>query len=502
MLAAGVAWFLYWFLVLRNHESTDDAYVNADLVQITSDIPGTVIAVRVDDTQYVQRGALLAELDPADARVATGAAEAQLALAVRNVRGLFAQLDQLQAQIAQREVDAKRAQDDLDRRQGLLSDGAVSGEELAHSRETVAVARAALDAARQQLNATAAQIRGTSIETHPQVLDAEAAVRNAALALHRTQLRAPVSGVIAKRSAQVGQRVAPGAPLMALVPLDDVWVDANFKEVQLRNMRVGQPVILHADLYGSGVDFHGTLAGLSAGSGSAFALLPAQNASGNWIKIVQRLPVRINLSPPELQAHPLRLGLSMSADIDVRDASGPVVSDAVRNVPQPTQASAGDDPELEARIRAIVASRGMKATRMCLPESSPPRRSPRAAPPCPGNRCRGAARGREHAEPLARQPLPAQPRPNTPIAGAASAAPPGAAPPGASPPRAAAPLFGADRAIVAIALALGTFMQVLDTSIANVAIPTIAGNLAVSPDQGTWVRSPATLRSATEFQCR
>jgi membrane fusion protein (multidrug efflux system) len=175
---------------------------------------------------------------------------------------LFAQREQLQAQITQRLSDVKRAQDDLDRRQGLVSDGAVSGEELSHSRDALAVARAALDGAREQLNATEAQIQGTTIETHPQVLDAEAALRNVALALHRTELRAPVSGVIAKRSVQVGQRVAPGSPLMALVPLDDVWVDANFKEVQLRSMRVGQPVTLHADLYGSGVEFHGRLAGL------------------------------------------------------------------------------------------------------------------------------------------------------------------------------------------------------------------------------------------------
>jgi membrane fusion protein (multidrug efflux system) len=252
-------------------------------------------------------------------------------------------------------ADLKRAQDDLDRRQGLLSDGAVSGEELSHSRDALAVARAGLDAAHEQLNATEAQIQGTTIETHPQVLDAEAAVRNAALALHRTELRAPVSGVIAKRSVQLGQRVAAGSPLMALVPLNDVWVDANFKEVQLRTMRVGQPVTLHADLYGGDVVFHGRLAGMSAGSGSAFALLPAQNASGNWIKIVQRVPVRVVLDPQELKAHPLRVGLSMTVDVDVHDTSGPVVSDQVRNVPQPTQASAGDDPELQARIDRIVA---------------------------------------------------------------------------------------------------------------------------------------------------
>jgi membrane fusion protein (multidrug efflux system) len=236
-----------------------------------------------------------------------------------------------------------------------LSDGAVSGEELSHSRDALTAARAALDAARQQLNATEAQISGTTIETHPQVLDAEAAVRNAALALHRTQLRAPISGVIARRSVEVGQHVAAGAPLMGLVPLDDVWVDANFKEVQLRSIRVGQPVSLHADLYGRQVDYRGKIAGLSAGSGSAFALLPAQNASGNWIKIVQRIPVRIAIDPEDLKAHPLRVGLSMTAQVDVHDTSGSLVSTQVRTAPQPAQASAGDDPEVELRIQNIVA---------------------------------------------------------------------------------------------------------------------------------------------------
>jgi membrane fusion protein (multidrug efflux system) len=354
-VVGALVWLTHRYLVGRYYQSTDDAYISSDLLQITSEVPGTVIAVNVDDTQSVERGQALAELDPADAQVAINGAEAQLARAVRNVRGLFAQRDQLQAQIAQRVADLKRVQDDLQRRQGLLSDGAVSGEELSHSRDAVAVARAGLDAAREQLNATEAQIQGTTIETHPQVLDAEAAVRNAALSLHRTELRAPVSGVIAKRTVQVGQRVAAGSPLMALVPLDDVWVDANFKEVQLRSMRVGQPVTLHADLYGNDVVFHGRLAGVSAGSGSAFALLPAQNASGNWIKIVQRIPVRITLEPRELKAHPLRVGLSMTAEVDVHDTSGPVVSSQVRSLPQPTQASAGDDPGLQARIDQIIA---------------------------------------------------------------------------------------------------------------------------------------------------
>jgi membrane fusion protein (multidrug efflux system) len=369
--AGALAWLTQIYLVGRYYESTDDAYISSDLVQITSQLPGTVIAVNVDDTQSVERGQVLAVLDPADAQVAINGAEAQLARAVRNVRGLFAQRDQLQAQIAQRVADLKRVQSDLDRRQGLLADGAVSGEELSHSHDAVAVARAAFDAAREQLNATEVQIQGTTIKTHPQVLDAEAAVRNAALALRRTQLCAPVSGVIARRSVQVGQRVAAGSPLMALVPLDDVWVDANFKEVQLRSMRVGQPVTLHADLYGGGVDYHGRLAGLSAGSGSAFALLPAQNASGNWIKVVQRIPVRITLDPQELKAHPLRVGLSMSAKVDVHDTSGPVVASQVRNVPQPTQASAADDPDLQARIdRIITLNAGHDTSHVSLARSA------------------------------------------------------------------------------------------------------------------------------------
>jgi membrane fusion protein, multidrug efflux system len=355
VLIGGVVWLARWVAVAKGFQSTDDAYINSDLVQVTSEAPGTVLSVGVDDTQSVERGTVLTELDPADARVATAAAEAQLARAVRSVRGLFAQRDQLQAQIAQRQSDVKRAQDDVRRREGLLADGAVSGEELSHSRDALAGAQAALDGARQGLNATDAQIQGTTIETHPQVLDAEAAVRNAALALHRTRLRAPIAGVIVRRSVQVGQRVAAGAPLMGLVPLDDVWVDANFKESQLRDIRVGQPVTLHADIYGSDVQFHGKIAGLSAGSGSAFALLPAQNASGNWIKIVQRVPVRIGIDPQDVKSHPLRVGLSMSVKVDIHDTSGPVVATQVRSVPQPTQESAADDPAIEARIDSIVA---------------------------------------------------------------------------------------------------------------------------------------------------
>jgi membrane fusion protein (multidrug efflux system) len=355
VVLCGVGYAAYWFLDGRYYESTDDAYVNGDVVQITSEVPGTVIGLHVDDTQRVLAGQPVLELDPADAKIAEANAEADLARAVRQVRGLFAQGQELRAQIDQREQAARTADDDLKRRGGLIADGAISAEELSHARDAVTTTRANVAAARQQLSQTVAQIDGTTIADHPQVLAAAAAVRNAALALHRTDLISPVSGVIAKRSVQVGQRVAAGTPLLAVVPLDDVWIDANFKEGQLERMRAGQPVTVHTDLYGGDVTYHGHVVGIAAGSGNAFALLPPQNASGNWIKIVQRLPVRILLDPKELEAHPLRVGLSTAVRVDLHDASGPLVTTAVRNVPQPTQASAGIDPAVDERIAALIA---------------------------------------------------------------------------------------------------------------------------------------------------
>lgn len=344
----------YWYCYARHFESTDDCYVDGDVVQITAEIPGTVIQLRADDTQSVARGQPLLELDPADAEVATSNAEANLARAVRAVRALFAQADQLRAEIRDRAAQLQQAEQDHERRTGLLSEGAVSREEFQHTQDRVTELRASLRAAQEQLNETTAQIDRTTIPTHPRVLAAIAAVRDASLALRRTRVTAPVSGVIAQRSVQVGQRVAAGTPLMGVVPLDAVWVDANFKEVQLRDMRVGQPVTLRADMYGRGVVYHGRLVGLSAGSGTAFALLPAQNASGNWIKIVQRLPVRVALDPRELRAHPLRIGLSVTASVDIRDTSGPLVSQQVRRIPIPSQASLADDPQEEARIAQII----------------------------------------------------------------------------------------------------------------------------------------------------
>jgi len=355
-ILAGVGYGSYWFLSARFYESTDDAYVNDDLVQITSEVPGTVMVLSVDDTQGVRRGQTLLELDPADAEVARSNAEARLAGTVRQVRTLFATAEQLRARIIDREIVLRRAQDDYHRRSNLLQDGAVSAEELSHAQDNIVQIRANLTEAREQLKATTVQIDGTTVATHPQVLAAEAAVRDAALALRRTHISAPVAGVVARRSVQVGQHVAAGTPLMAVVPLSYVWIDANFKEVQLKDMRVGQPVEVRADVYGGSVKYHGKLVGLSAGSGSAFALLPAQNASGNWIKIVQRVPVRIALDPKELSAHPLRVGLSTTVTVDVRNTSGALVASEVRAEPIPAQASMGDDPDVEARIARILAA--------------------------------------------------------------------------------------------------------------------------------------------------
>src|ERR1017187_6979189 len=278
-LVGGLVYGVYWFINARHFETTDDAYVNGDVVQVSSQQPGTVLAVHVDDTQTVAAGTAVVELDPADADVAMSNAEAELARSVRQVRGLFAQGAQLSAQIDQRESALRTAESDLKRRQGLLDDGAISGEELSHARDNVISMRAAVAAAREQLAQTFAQTQGTRIDNHPQVLAAAAAVRNAALAVRRTKLVAPVGGVIAKRSVEVGQRIAPGTPLLAVVPLDDVWIDANFKEVQLSHMHTGQPVIVRADLYGSDVEFHGRLVGVGAGSACRCAYCSIRRSS-------------------------------------------------------------------------------------------------------------------------------------------------------------------------------------------------------------------------------
>jgi membrane fusion protein, multidrug efflux system len=348
----------YWTQVLRYHQSTDDAYVGGNVVQITPQISGTVVAIGADDTQFVKAGQPLVRLDQADARVALDEAEAQLARTVRDVRNLFATSSQLEATVQARETELAAAQNDFTRRQRLGTSGAVSGEELQHASDAVKAAQAGLVAAQQQLAANRARVDGTTLADHPQVRAAAAAVRDAYLTLARTELPAPVSGFVARRNVQLGQRVSPGSPLMAVVPLEQVWVDANFKEPQLARMRVGQPARLTADLYGTHVVYHGTVAGFGAGTGAAFSLLPAQNATGNWIKIVQRVPVRIALDPRELAAHPLQIGLSMKADVDARaGADGARLPELASNAAAwSTDVFAPSDALADARVQAIIAA--------------------------------------------------------------------------------------------------------------------------------------------------
>jgi len=321
-LVIGAAWGVYWDRDLRYSVYTDDAYVSGNVVQITPQISGTVVAIAADNTQFVKAGQPLVRLDQADAKVALQEAQARLARTVRQVRNQFSTTSALQANVQARRTDLAKAQSDYDRRARLQRSGAISVEELQHASDAVKAAQAALAASQQQLAANRAWIDGTTIESNPSVRDAAAAVHAAYLNYVRTVLPAPVSGFVARRDVQLGERVSTGTPLMAVVPLNEVWVDANFKESQLGTMRVGQPVTLTSDLYGGSVVFHGRVVGFGAGTGSAFSLLPAQNATGNWIKIVQRVPVRVALDPRELAQHPLQIGLSMKAYVNVRDDAG------------------------------------------------------------------------------------------------------------------------------------------------------------------------------------
>ncbi len=367
-LAAGIAYGTYWALVGRYFEYTDDAYVGGNLVQITPQVAGTVLAIGADDTDTVKAGQTLVELDQADTRVALEQAEAALGRSVRQVRNLMALTAETGANVALRENEFERARADLARRAPLASSGALPAEDLHHARDAVASSRAALDAAREQHAAQKALVDRTTPATHPEVEAAAARVREAYLAYARTAIPAPVSGVVAKRSVQVGQRVAPGMTLMAVIPLDQLWVDANFKERQLPDLRLGQPVKLSADIYGSAVEYHGRVAGFGAGTGSAFALLPPQNATGNWIKVVQRVPVRIALDPKELAEHPLQIGLSMEVEVDTHQREGERSLKAERTKPAyQTKAYATLAELADRRVAAIIAANGGEARALLRP---------------------------------------------------------------------------------------------------------------------------------------
>jgi membrane fusion protein (multidrug efflux system) len=377
---AGIGYGAWWAIVQRHYETTDNAYVQAPVVQITPQVGGTVLAVLADDTDVVKAGQPLVRLDPADAKLALEKAEAQLAQTVREVRTLYTNNATLaagirlrEAEVARVQSDLAKAQDDVNRRRPLLASGAVGGEEMKHAeaavaavRSSLASAQSALAAAQEQAAANRVLTEGTTVDKHPSVERAAAAVREAYLALQRTELPAPVAGQVARRSVQVGQRLAPGTPLMAVIPLDQVWVEANFKESQLRQMRIGQPVRLTADLYGSKIEYNGRIAGLGAGTGAAFALLPAQNATGNWIKVVQRVPVRVEIAAADLAAHPLRVGLSMEATVDVAEQSGRPLAAASAASPRASSSTdvfQGAAAEAERRVRQIISSQLGKVTR-------------------------------------------------------------------------------------------------------------------------------------------
>jgi membrane fusion protein, multidrug efflux system len=309
-LIIGVLWFLYWLLWSRFHEYTDDAYVSGNLVRLMPQVAGTVIEINTDDTQLAQQGQVLVKLDDADTQIQLDKAKAALANTVRKVRQYYANVYQAQANLASRQADLDNANFDLKRRQGLVNDRAISREEMEHYTIALSATQAHYDAAKAELDAAIALVQNTNLYSHPEVVRAATNLKNAYLNFYRTTIISPVTGYVAKRNVQVGQQVTLGTSMMSLVPMQQVWIDANYKESQLERLRIGQNVTLTADAYG-GVTFHGKIQGLSAGTGSAFDLLPPQNATGNWIKIVQRLPVRIELDPQELKDHPLRIGLSV-----------------------------------------------------------------------------------------------------------------------------------------------------------------------------------------------
>ncbi|MDD2054755.1 efflux RND transporter periplasmic adaptor subunit [Pseudomonas putida] len=326
VIVGGLGVWAWHELYGRWSESTDDAYVNGNVVEITPLTTGTVVSIGADDGDLVHEGQVLLNFDPSDAEVGLQSAEANLARTVRQVRGLYSNVDGMKAQVAAQKAEVQKAQENFSRRRNLAAGGAISQEELSHARDDLASAQSALNSAQQQLASSSALVDDTVVSSHPEVQAAAAQLRQAYLAHARTTLIAPVTGYVAKRTVQLGQRVQPGTALMAVIPLNQLWIDANFKETQLRQMRIGQPVDIETDLYGSSVKFSGTVDSLGAGTGSAFALLPAQNATGNWIKIVQRVPVRIHINAEELAQHPLRIGLSTLVEVNLHDQSGPVLA--------------------------------------------------------------------------------------------------------------------------------------------------------------------------------
>jgi membrane fusion protein, multidrug efflux system len=354
-IVLGVLWGAYWFLVLAKRERTDDAYVNGNRVVISAQVSGTVIAVLADDTQLVKAGQVLVRLDPVDAETSLSRTASALAQTVRQVRQEKSTADEYDSAIETRKLELARAQADLAKREPLLADHAIAPEEVRHARESVDLARAALVQAVRQSNSSHALVDGTEVENNPAVLQAKSAYRDAWIAAQRNAVVAPVTGYVAERSVQLGQHIQAGQALMTVIPLNLLWVDANFKEVQLRHLRIGQPAEVRSDLYGGSYIFHGRVKGMAAGTGAAFSLLPAQNASGNWIKVVQRVPVRIQIDDADLVKSPLRVGLSATVTVDTTTRDGPVLAMDANDTPVgDTQVYTQDLDKANAEADAIV----------------------------------------------------------------------------------------------------------------------------------------------------
>jgi len=350
-----IVWAVFHFLLAKPEQETDDAYVAGDVVAITARDPGQITAIHADNTQTVKAGDPLLDLDPATADVTLASAEAELARAVRATRADISKVGESGAAVVQARAQLSAATADYARRRGAAAQGAISGEELAHAADAVKVARANLNLALSQQTQSRSAVEGTNTSTNPAVMAAIAGYRRAAITRSHMHIVAPIDGVIAQRTVQIGQQVAPGTPLMAVVPLTKVWVDANFRETQLKDLRIGQPATVTADMYGDDIVFHGHVIGVGAGSGNAFALLPPQNASGNWIKIVQRVPVRIGLDERELGRNPLRVGLSVNATVDTGNLSGQRLGRPASQA-YGRKATDGTDPAVEAKIRQIIAA--------------------------------------------------------------------------------------------------------------------------------------------------
>ena len=332
-ILAAVTWLVLWLFVFSKRETTDDAYVGGNQVALSTQVPGTVVAIFADDTQRVEAGQVLVKLDSTDADVRLRQARSQLAQAVRQVRQQTDSASSADAQVVTAQINLKKAEADLKRRLPLIAEQAEAPETIQHLRDAVDQARASLVTAQAQASAAHASIEGTQVVNNPAVEQARANFRAAWVAAQRNDIYAPVSGYVAQRSVQLGNSVQPGQQLMTVVPLHDLWVDANFKEGQLRHIRIGQPAKIVSDVYGSSVEYHGKVIGLGAGTGSAFSLLPAQNATGNWIKVVQRVPVRIALNDQDLDKHPLRVGLSTEVTIDITDDHGAALAQAPSDKP-------------------------------------------------------------------------------------------------------------------------------------------------------------------------